>query len=57
MEEIEGTVGDVVFFVNGNKVDKCLIILWFLYHHFSQVTLNSPDPEMTLLYFLRNNCK
>ena len=24
---------------------------------YMQITLQSPDPEMTLLYFLRNKCK
>jgi len=59
MEEIDGAIDEVVFFVNGRKVKSFLSLYLLAMCHplFTQVALQHPDPEMTLLYFLRNHCK
>ena len=59
-KEIDGAVDKIVFYVNGRKVaTKFLLCVAIIkcYITYMQVMLQSPDPEMTLLYFLRNHCK
>ena len=56
MAEIDGAVDKLLFFVNGRKVKKARLSHACV-THCTQVILKCPDPEMTLLYFLRNHRK
>ena len=51
------SMADLVFFVNGREVKKKAKHAKHVYQLLvMQVVVPQPDPEMTLLYFIRNNC-
>ena len=56
MELLSSAKSDLRFYINGQEVSFdvnyriCVLVYSYL-----QVRVKSPDPEMTLLYYLRNN--
>lgn len=71
MEMLEEPRSNLLFYVNGQEVridvgcggkneqlremSRASHMMVFLYY-IVQVCVRSPDPEITLLYYLRNNC-